>query len=144
MGVIPEIPNYLSLEEVNNLLPDNLKIDIENRLERSIYITKDGKPLPILNSKLYEADYYWYSSITTYFKKKGAEYICFTAGLNGILVIPIEIVSHYNMFSGWKGEGKKGRQFHVRIKLHEDGSLSFMNFNDPKENIDLTQYYISK
>lgn len=28
---------YLSLDKVNALLPENLKIDIENRLERSVY-----------------------------------------------------------------------------------------------------------
>ena len=76
---------YLSLEEVNALLPDNLKIDIDNRIERSVYKTCEGKPLPVINSKLYPQSYYWYSSITTYFKNIGAEYICFTAGLHGIL-----------------------------------------------------------
>ena len=52
---------YLSLQAVNALLPDNLKIDIENRLERSIYKTCEGKPLPVVNSKLYPQNYYWYS-----------------------------------------------------------------------------------
>lgn len=98
---------YLSLEEVNTLLPDNLKIDTENRIDRSVYKTCEGKPLPVINSKLYPQSYYWYSSITTYFKNICAEYICFTAGLHGVLVIPIDIVVHYNRFSGWKGEGKR-------------------------------------
>lgn len=53
--------SYLSLEEVNELLPDNLKIDIDNRLERSVYKTCQGKPLPVINSKLYPQNYYWYS-----------------------------------------------------------------------------------
>ena len=35
---------YLSLVKVNALLPENLKIDIENRLERSVYKTVEGKP----------------------------------------------------------------------------------------------------
>lgn len=66
----------------------------------------------------------------------------FTIGLNGILIIPIDVVVHYNRFSGWKGEGKKGRQYHVRIKHNQDGTLTFWNFNDPNENIDITQYLI--
>ena len=37
--------SYLSLDKVNALLPDNLKIDIENRLERSVYKTIEGMPL---------------------------------------------------------------------------------------------------
>lgn len=133
---------YLSLEEVNNLLPENLKINTDNRIERSIYMTCEGKPLPVINSKLYPQGYYWYSCITMHFKNIGAEYICFTAGLNGILVIPIEVVIHYNQFSGWKGEEKNGRQYHVRIKHNPDGTLNFYNFNDPKENIDITKYLI--
>lgn len=135
---------YLSLEEVNELLPDNLKIDIENRIERSIYFTAKNKPLPVLNSKLYPEKYYWYSSLTKYFKEKGAEYICFVAGRYGILVIPIDVVAHYNLFSGWKGESKKGRQYHVRIKHNDNGVLTFWNFNESKENIELTDYFIKK
>lgn len=133
---------YLNLEDVNALLPSNLKIDIENRLERSVYKTCEGKPLPVINSKLYPQNYFWYSCITSYFKKIGAEYICFTAGLYGILVVPIDLVLHYNRFSGWKGESKKGRQYHVRIKHNQNGTLTFWNFNDPKENIDITQFFV--
>ena len=135
---------YLSLDKVNALLPENLNIDIENRLERSVYKTCQGKPLPVINSKLYPDSYYWYSCITTYFKNLGAEFICFTVGNYGILVIPIDIVSHYNRFSGWKGESKKGRQYHVRIRHSEDNVLTFWNFNDPRENIDITKYLIKK
>ncbi|MBE6300946.1 MAG: hypothetical protein E7085_03695 [Parabacteroides distasonis] len=130
----------LGLRDVNTLLPDNLKIDTEKSIERSVCRTVEGKPLPIVNSKLYPAKYYWYSCITKYFKEIGTEYICFTVGLNGILVIPIDIVLHYNKFSGWKGKYKKGRQYHVRIKCNEDETLNFWNFNDPNENIEVTQY----
>lgn len=48
---------FLSLEDVNSLLPDNLKIDIEKRLERSVYKTCQGTPLPVINSKLYPQNY---------------------------------------------------------------------------------------
>ena len=133
---------YLSLEEVNDLLPEYLKIDTENRIERSVYKTIEGKPLPVINSKLYPQNYYWYSCVTTYFKNIGAEYICFTVGLYGVLVIPIDIVAHYNRFSGWKGESKKGRQYHVRIRHSPDGTLTFWNFNEPSENIEITKYLL--
>lgn len=133
---------YLTLEEICNLLPDNLKFDTTERIERSVYRTVEGKPLPIINSKLYPQNYYWYSCVTSYFKQMGCEQICFTAGNYGILVIPIEVVLHYNKFSGWKGESKKGRQYHVRIKHNADDVLTFWNFNEPNENIDITQYLI--
>lgn len=134
--------NFLDLNSVNSLLPSNLKIEIENPIERSVYKTIEGKPLPIINSKLYPEGFYWYSCITKYFKNIGAEYICFTAGFSGILIIPIDVVLNYNKFSGWKGESKKGRQYHVRIKPDKEGKLHFWNFNDPKENIDLSLYFI--
>ena len=140
--MVDRIASYLNLEEVNSLLPSNLKINKEDRLERSVYKTCEGKFLPVVNSKLYPENYYWYSCVTTNFKNIGAEYICFTAGLYGIIVVPIDVVLHYNRFSGWKGESKKGRQYHVRIKRHQDGALTFWNFNDPNENIDTTKYFI--
>lgn len=133
---------YLNLEEVNALLPTNFKIDTENRLERSVYKTCEGKPLPVINSKLYPQNYYWYSCITTHFKNIGAEYICFTVGFFGILLLPIDIVLHYNRLSGWKRDSKNGRQYHVRIKHHKDGHLTFLNYNYPNENIDITQFLI--
>ena len=50
---------YLSLDKVNALLPDNLKIDIDNRLEHYVYKTCRGTPLPVINSKLYPQNYYY-------------------------------------------------------------------------------------
>ena len=132
---------YLDLESVNSLLPDNLKVDTGNRVERSVYRTISGSPLPIINSKLYPDNYYWYSSITKYFKEIGAEYICFTAGLSGIIILPIDMVLHYNKFSGWKGDSKKGRQYHVRIKLAADGKMHLWNFNNPDVNFEIQSYF---
>lgn len=133
---------YLTLEEVHGILPDFLKFNLSERIERSVYKTIEGKPLPIINSKKYPENYYWYSCITKYFKDLGSEYICFTVGNFGVLVIPIDVVLHYNKFSGWKGESKKGRQYHVRIKHNSDNKMTFWNFNNPDENIDVTQYLI--
>lgn len=128
---------YLSLDKVNALLPENLNIDIENRLERSVYKTCQGKPLPVINSKLYPQNYYWYSCTTTYFKNIGADFICFTIGLNGILLYLLMLL--YTTIAFLDGRAK---QYHVRIKHNQDGTLIFWNFNDPNENIDITQYLI--
>jgi len=132
---------YLDLESVNSLLPDNLKIDTGNIVERSAYRTVSGSPLPIINSKLYPDNYYWYSSITKYFKEIGAEYICFTAGLRGIIILPIDMVLQYNKFSGWKGESKKRRRYHVCIKHTEDDNMHLWNFNNPDVNFDIQSYF---
>ena len=132
---------YLDLESVDSLLPDYLKVDIENKVERSVYRTISGSPLPIINSKLYPDNYYWYSSITKYFKEIGAEYICFTAGLSGIFILPIDMVLKYNKFSDWKGDSKKARQYHVRIKLTEEVKKHLWNFNNPDVNFDIQSYF---
>ena len=128
---------YLDFESVNSLRPDTLKGDTENSVERSVYGTISGSPLPTINTKLYPDNHYWYSSITKYFIEIGAKYICFTAGLSGIIILPIDIVLQYNKFSGWKGESKKGRRYHVRIKLTEDGKMHLWNFNNPDVNFDI-------
>ena len=98
---------YLSLDKVNALLPENLKIDIENRLERSVYKTCQGKPLPVINSKLYPQIYYWYSCTTTYFKNIGADFICFTIGLNGILLYLLMLLYTTIAFLDGSAKGKK-------------------------------------
>lgn len=130
---------FLSVEEVNQLLPPEMKIDGFNKLERSVYATINGKPLPIVNSKYHEKmNCYWYSSVTKYFKEIGAQYICFTVGKLGILLIPIDEVLEYNKHSGWKSESKKGRQYHVRIKQDINGGKIRLLFIETKE--DITKY----
>lgn len=98
---------YLSLNKVNALLPENLNIDIENRLERSVYKTCQGKPLPVINSKLYPQNYYWYSCTTTYFKNIGADFIYFTIGLNGILLYLLMLLYTTIAFLDGRAKGKK-------------------------------------
>ncbi len=132
---------FLSIEEVNEILPSELKIDGFNKLERSVYTTVSGKPLPVVNSKLHEKmSCYWYSSVTKYFKEIGAQYICFTTGNLGILIIPIDEVLEYNRHSGWKSESKKGRQYHVRIKQEVIDDNILLQFVETKE--DITKYLI--
>ncbi len=134
---------FLSVEEVNRLLPAEMKIDEFNKLERSVYATTNGTPLPIVNSKYHEKmSCYWYSSVTKHFKEIGAQYICFTAGNLGILLIPIDEVLEYNKHSGWKSESKKGRQYHVRIKQEVDDGNIHLRFIETKE--DITKYLTKK
>ena len=130
---------FLDIEEVNALLPSNLKIQTTNPLEKGIYRTETGKLLPVLNSKYYDSSNgFWYSSTTSYYKTLGVEEICFTAGLLGIFVVPIDLIWEYNKTSGWKGESKKkGRQYHVRIR-----HLRLANYNDYSQNKDLSSYFV--
>lgn len=61
--------SFLSLEEMKALLSDNLKIEIENRIERSFNKTCQGKPLSVIILKLYPQYYYWYSCTNTCYAK---------------------------------------------------------------------------
>ena len=71
---------------MNALLPTNLKIDTKNRIVRSVYKNCQGKPLSVINSKLYPQSNYLYNCITTFiFKNICAELSCFTEGFYGIL-----------------------------------------------------------
>lgn len=54
---------------MNALLSDNLKIEIENRIERSFNKTCQGKPLSVIILKLYPQYYYWYSCTNTCYAK---------------------------------------------------------------------------
>ena len=128
--------SFLNIDEVNSLLPQNMKIDTQKFVERNIYRTVENKYLPVLNSKMYLDYRCWYSSVTKYYKELGAEYICLTAGIIGIFVVPIDIILEYNKTSGWKGESRKGRQYHIRIE-----GLVMRNYNELSQNIDLTSYF---
>ena len=56
---------FLSLEEMNAFLSDNLKIEIENRIERSFNKTCQRKPLSVIILKLYPQYYYWHNCTNT-------------------------------------------------------------------------------
>lgn len=74
-----------------------------------------------------------------YYKSIGVEYICFTAGLAGVFVIPIEKVSLHCKYSTI--ETRKGRQYQLRIKENENNTFSFWSNDDPKEIIEITQFF---
>lgn len=132
---------YLDLEEVNSLLPDKYKFDSLNKIERSIFRTKEGKPLPVLNSKLYPQNYFLYNTLTDYYKSIGVEHICFTAGLAGVFVIPIDIVSLHCKYSTIAR--RKGRQYQLRIKVNENNTFSFWSNDNPKEIFEITQFFFT-
>lgn len=55
--------------------------------------------------------------------------------------LPIDMVLQYNKFSGWKGESKKRRRYHVCIKNTEDDNMHLWNFNNPDVNFDIQSYF---
>lgn len=129
---------HLDIEEINEILPEDFKI--AEKVERGIFRTVKGLVLPVINSKLYPDGSYWYSSTTKYFNSIGANTICCVAGNNGFFLIPIDLMLEYNKHSGWKGESKKGRQYHVRIKIEAADKMYFICHNTDIY-FDLKSYY---
>lgn len=129
---------YLDLYEVNGLLPSDLRFTEDSKIERSLYKTNGNSNIAIVNSKLYPKNQLWYSVVTDYFKSKNVELICFTAALNGILLIPIDIIKKYNRHSGWKVL-KKGRSYYVRCKIRNE---KYILYSTDGEDIDVTEFFI--
>lgn len=132
--------SFLSLEQVAEILPDNLKFSASDKIERSIYRSSNGKPLAIVNSKLYPDGTYWFSCVTKYFKDKGVESICFVCANSGVILVSTDAVLAYNKASGWK-ELRKGRSYYVRIRVVEGKHILF-NFNDSSFDIDASDGFI--
>lgn len=129
---------YLSLDDVNKLLPDELSI--VDRLERSLYSNKSGNPMVVCCSKYYMKDSsFWYSITTDYYVGKGVDIFCLVAGQEGILLISKEILLKYCQHSGWKKQ-KKGRSYYVRVRLQNEDQ--FVLFNSENESIDISHQFI--
>lgn len=130
---------YLTLEQVNDLLLEDNKINIDSPIERSVYNWGANDKLAVLLSKLYPQRYYWFSCVTDYFMGIGIEKVCFICGYEGIAIIPINIIKQYNKYSGWK-ENKKGRSYFVRIREREKTIYLFAD-SDHTPN-DITEFFI--
>lgn len=135
-----EQQSFLSLEQVASILPEHLKFSPTDKIERSIYRTKSGEKLALVNSKLYPDGTYWFSCVTNYFKENNANTICFVCANSGIILVPTEDVLRYNKYSGWK-DLKKGRSYYVRIRRSQEKHILY-NFNDSSLDIDASQLFI--
>lgn len=135
-----EQTSFLSLDQVAEILPDNLKFTASDKIERSIYRTSNGQPLAIVNSKLYPDGTYWFSCVTKYFKEKGVDTICFVCANSGVVLVSTDAVLAYNKFSGWK-DLRKGRSYYVRIRV-VDGKHILYNYNNSTLDIDASDGFI--
>jgi len=129
--------NYLSLEQVNALLPENYKL--LTKTDRGVYSTPSGELVALVNSKTYPSLSLWYSVVTDYYLSIGVTKICFSCSKYGALLVPIEIIKEYNKTSGWKNLNK-GRSYHVRMKIRGKKKEFFL-FSTEQKDIDLTQYF---
>lgn len=137
---------YLTLEQVNTLLPENLRIDLSvKHIHRVIYTTVNQEYMPVATSRIAVGDSFsriMYNTITDFYISLGCKFVCFIVGTKGIILLPIDVLKQYNRYSGWKADTKKGRQYWVRGKVMDD-AIILTNSNDYSQNVDATPYFIA-
>lgn len=132
--------NYLSLEELSGILPENEKIDFSvPRFNRIVYTTVNGKYLPVAMAKVVK-NTISYNIVTDFYIDLGCEYICLVVGRLGALLMPVDVLKHYHKFSGWKIKTAKGKQYWIRGVVR-DGVITLTNSIDHSENIDANKYF---
>jgi len=131
---------YLSLEEVSNTLPSEMKIDFRvKRRDYIVYTTAKGELLPIANASLID-NTFMYNICTEYYKKIGCKHIVLVVGKLGIIVIPTDVLLEYNKHAGWKMISTKGKQYWIRGN-NRSGTLKLTCSMDHSYDIDATQYF---
>lgn len=140
-----EQKNFLTIDEVITLLSDEYVFDKENdKIGKSAYKTKCGETLPIHNSKLYPNESFWYNVLIDVYVSLGVKRVCLTCGNEGILLLPIEILTEYTKMTNWKQQAK-GRSYFVRIRKN-GYSLQLYGYEEGLGNaiIDVSEFYQSK
>ena len=134
---------FLDLEDINMILPKELKLDSE-RHSRGVYCAANGCLISVSNSKEYTKGYLaWYYVYADRYADKGVNYMIFTVGLSGLVLIPMDIFQSYKVGCSWKDGLKKGEK-RDRIDItKKDGTFFFVNSSQKhQKTLDLTPYFI--
>lgn len=135
---------FLDLEDINMILPKELKLDSE-RHSRGVYRAANGCLISISNSKEYAKGYSaWYYVYADRYADKGVSYMIFTVGLSGLVLIPMAIFQSYKVGCSWKEGLRKGEKRYRIDITKKDGTYFFVNSSQRhQKTLDLTPYYIS-
>ena len=112
--------DYLSIEQVKELLPAQLKIIRKYGNSRSLYLTKDEIIISLSNSKEFESDKWWYSVFIYELAEKGVKEVCFVLGKKGIVVLPLTILLNYAEYADFNENYAQGKRFFIRIYFYAD------------------------
>lgn len=126
---------FLSLDIVMSLLYHKFgnckKID-----KRSIYKSEDGEIFAIASSKEYENGELWVSYDINRLRQLGINYLVIIAAFYGVIVLPVDILFHYQQYSN----KVKGGRDNIRIKFRINKFFLFSK--RCYESIDITNYFI--
>jgi hypothetical protein len=131
--------DYLSIEQVKELLPAQLKIIRKYGNSRSLYLTKDEIIISLSNSKEFESDKWWYSVFIYDLAEKGVKEVCFVLGKKGIVVLPLTILLNYAEYADFNENYVQGKRFFIRIKKENNKLILFQSGN---KDIDITSKFI--
>jgi hypothetical protein len=131
--------DYLSIEQVKELLPAQLKIIRKYGNSRSLYLTKDEIIISLSNSKEFESDKWWYSVFIYDLAEKGVKEVCFVLGKKGIVVLPLTILLNYAEYADFNENYAQGKRFFIRIKKENNKLILFQSGN---KDIDITSKFI--
>lgn len=116
---------FLDLEDINMILPKELKLDSE-RHSRGVYRAANGYLISVPNSKEYTKGYLaWYYVYADRYADKGVNYMIFTVGLSGLVLIPMDIFQSYKVGCSWKDGLKKGEKRYRIDITKKDGTFFF-------------------
>ena len=135
---------FLDFDDINKILPKELKLNSE-RHSRGVYCSANGSLISISNSKIYDKGYLaWYYVYADRYAELGVKYLLFTVGLQGFVLVPIEVFQSYKVGCSWK-EGLRRGEKRYRVEItKKDGNLVFVNSSQRHNRfLDLTNFYYS-
>ena len=135
---------FLDFDDINRILPDELKLDAE-RYSRGVYRARNGSLVSISNSKAYEKGYIaWYYVYADRYADLGVKYMLFTIGLLGIVVVPMDAFQPYKIGCYWKEGLKKGEKRYRIDVTKRDGELCFINSSQRHQKyLNVSKYFFA-
>ena len=134
---------FLDFDEINKILPKELKLDAE-RYSRGVYRAANGDLLSISNSRAYiKGAVSWYYVYADRYYDMGVKYMIFTIGLLGIVVVPMDQIQKYKKGCYWKEVLRNGeKRYRIDIFKKNDGYM-FVNFSQVYQKcLNVTPYFI--
>ena len=134
---------FLDLDEINKILPKDLELNAE-KYSRGVYRAKNGDLISISNSRVYErGPISWFYVYADRYADMGVEYMIFTIGLLGLVLLPMEAFQPYKLGCSWKvGLNKGEKRYRIDVKKVND-SFFFVNSSQRHMNkLDVTPFFI--
>lgn len=133
---------FLDFDDINKILPKDLKLNPE-RFSRGVYRANNGFLISISNSKTYEKGYLaWYYVYADRYADIGVKYLLFTVGLEGFVLLPMDVFQSFKKGCYWKEGLRMGeKRYRIDIKKKNDGYY-FVNGSHVHQNcLDVNEYF---